>query len=414
MANKPFPTVRMAHNNVTPIEFSPSGKDAFGRLRTSEPYSLFEYRVTNDQHRELFWSDRITNSGSITILTSSAETKLTISGTEGDLIETQTKVFHHYQPGKSLLTFQTFNFSGSDNNVRKRIGYFDENNGYFLELSGSELYVVERSDVGTNGSAVVETRVSQSDWNQDTFDGQGPSKINLDVNKVQLLSFDMEWLGVGRARCALLHEGDLVYFHHFDHANKNTDVYIKSANLPARCEIEAMSGSSVSSFRQICTSVISEGGFRPQSIHRSADRGLTSTAIGGNLEPLVSIRVTEGGLQNAVNLHHISILNAGNSSYRWDVRLNPTVTGGTAASWQTSSGSIVECDIARNGVTSGGYMLASGYETGRSQIDIDLNDLTRVLGSDLDGTRDEVVLSAQIIGGGSDDFYAGISFEELI
>jgi hypothetical protein len=41
-----------------------------------------------------------------------------------------------YQPGKSMLILTTFCMNAAKANLRQRIGYFDENNGIYLEQNG--------------------------------------------------------------------------------------------------------------------------------------------------------------------------------------------------------------------------------------------------------------------------------------
>ena len=132
----------------------------------------------------------------------------------------------------------TFVMNTSKTNLRQRVGYFGSNNGFFLEQNGTTIQFVKRSSV--TGS-VVDTPITQSNWNIDKLDGTGPSLLTLDLTSPQILFIDLEWLGVGSVRMGFVINGQFIHCHTFHHANSNTapkGAYMQTACLPIRQEIE--------------------------------------------------------------------------------------------------------------------------------------------------------------------------------
>ena len=270
--------------------------DAFGRSRISQPYTLFDSQHIYDKNG--YWSED--NSGTAsTYQANESAIDCTIDGTNGSYIYRETKRAFPYQPGKSLLNLNSFIFNEGKAGLRQRIGYFDTQNGIFLEQDGEDLYLVRRSFV--NG-IVEETRVAQANWNFDKFDGTGPSLRDLDVTKANIFWLDIEWLGVGAVRCGFAVDGQFQVAHVFYHDNVGTTTYMTSASLPLRIEIEntADTGSS-STLKQICNTVISEGGYgkkvKPTIVIRDdAGVALTKTAW----KPLIAIRLNSSRLNSIV------------------------------------------------------------------------------------------------------------------
>ena len=207
-----------------------------------------------------------------------------------------------------------------------RAGMFDFQNGFFYEFDGVDLYAVRRSSTAqTSGTATVtynsnlvqglnsnfsgqlvegeyivirgqsykvvkiksagemviqpqykgvsaagviltkteDLRVKQSDWNNDTADGTGPSGFELDKTKIQMAYMDYSWYGAGKVRFGFKdRKGKVIYVHSFLHNNRLTEAYMRSGNLPARYEIfNTGTPSYVPSLFHWGTSVIMDGRF---------------------------------------------------------------------------------------------------------------------------------------------------------
>lgn len=383
--------------------------DAFGRLRVSEPFTIFDSKQIYDSQPLLFLTDTASG-GAVTYDKNTASSRLTTVGANvGSRAIRQSKRYFNYQPGKSFLQFITFNLRGTQENVRKRVGYFDASNGIYLELNGTDISFQIRSS--TSGSP-VETVAAQGNWSFDNFDGTGPSGITLDFTKTQILIIDMEWLGVGTVRIGFVESGQVFYAHEFNHANIEEEVYMQSPNLPIRWEIENTGvASGTPQIDAICCSVISEGGVDPQGVVRSANRSNSTTSIGTDLQPVISIRLAPGFERITIRLVRFSLVSVSSGNYRWEIRLNPTVTGGTPASWQPASAA-VESDIARDGVVSGGILIDSGYVANNTDSVTSFLESQLTVAADVAGVSDELVLCAANLGG-SDTFVGSFTWLEV-
>lgn len=351
-------------DSSVPVSIGGTNVDAFGRVRVSNPLTLFDssHRFTDNN----LWVNSITGTASATFNTNQGLVDLTVGTASGDQIIRETIKVFAYQPGKSLLVMNTFAMNAAKANLRQRVGYYGASNGFYLEQDGTNVYFVERSLVT---GAVTNTQVAQADWNQDTLNGTGASGITLDLSKAQILYMDVEWLGVGTVRMGFIIDGVFVPAHSFQHANLITTTYITTASLPLRYEI-ANTGvtASSSTMKQVCSTVISEGGYELRGLQQAIGTTITSPrtlATAGTLYPVISIRLKSTRLDGIVILTALSIMGiTNNANYQWRVVASGTTTGGTWVSAGTDSS--VEYNLTGT-ATSGGRILASGYFQGSNQ-----------------------------------------------
>lgn len=265
-------------------------QDAFGRLRVSEAFTLGDYKHTYGIDPN--FRDTLTNGGTVTHIANQACARLaTTSNTSSRAIH-QTKMYHNYMPGKSQLIKTTINFYAHTANVTKRTGYFDDLNGIYFEQNGAGvLSFVIRTN--TSGTASDARRITQANWNTDKCDGTGASGFNLDITMTQIVFIDFQWLGVGRVRCGFVHDGQMIVAHEFYNSNNLPVVYMANPNLPIRCEILNTGTTTGGYFDQICSTVISEGGYMESGIDFSVDTGQTSQSIttANGMYPVVAIRL---------------------------------------------------------------------------------------------------------------------------
>jgi hypothetical protein len=260
--------------------------DAFGRGRVSTPFTLGDYKHVYGLDPNFL--DYMVNGGNIAFQPNRACARLSTTTNTSSRIVHQTKFYHHYMPGKSQVILSSFNFYSATANVIKRTGYFDDNDGIYLEQAGDgTLSWVIRSYV--TGSP-TERRVVQSQWSEDTCDGTGPSDFNIDITKTQLAWIDFQWLGVGRVRCGFVHDGEYVLTHEFNNSNNLANVYLSNPNLPVRCEIVNTGITTGGHFDQICSTVLSEGGY----VEAGIDWAVTNTPrllTTGSTLPIMAIRL---------------------------------------------------------------------------------------------------------------------------
>ena len=237
------------------VDFVPVGKDAFGRLRTSHPFTLFD---SSHRYRDNgLWSTGVTAGATAAFNANGGFMELRVGITSGSQVIRETDRVFPYQPGKSLLNINTFTMNPPKAGLRQRVGYFGASNGLFIELEGTTLSFVKRS---SSTGSVSETKVAQSNWNVDPLDGNGPSGISLDISKSQIWWTDIEWLGAGTNRLGFVIDGNFIHCHSFQHANGITGTYFTTATLPVRYEItNTTTQASGSTMYQICSTVLSEG-----------------------------------------------------------------------------------------------------------------------------------------------------------
>jgi hypothetical protein len=376
-SSNPLPvtgTVSISTTSSASVTFPPIATDAFGRLRTSSPLTLFDsshrYRDNN------LWSGLVIGTGStVGFVTAQGLVNISIGTTAGcSVIRETTKVFS-YQPGKSLQVLNTFIMNPAKANLRQRVGYFGADNGMYLELDGDTLYFAERSlSTGTT------TKISQHNWNIDTMLGAGhlnPSGVTLDISKAQILWMDIEWLGLGTVRLGFVVDGKFIHCHSFHHANLITSTYITTASLPLRYEI-ANTGitTSSSTLKQVCSSVISEGGYELRGIQQAVGIPINSPrtlGTAGTFYPVISLRLkaSPNRLDAIVILTALSIMPISTGNFNWQVIASETTTGGAWVSAGVDSA--VEYNITGTS-SAGGRILASGFfnasNQGASQVDI--------------------------------------------
>lgn len=388
-----------------PVIMSAPLTDAFGRVRVSNPTSLFDSKLTHDK-LTTFWDESITNtSGNATSTHSSENACVTMHVENGDTIIRQTVQRFNYQPGKSQLVFFTGRLGTFGSGTVARIGLFDNNNGLFFEASELTLKVVERKA----GSDIA---VSQSSWNIDKLDGTGASGHTIDPSKTQILFIDYEWLGVGTVRYGFVLDGVLVYCHSSHHANSVTSVYMSTPNLPIRYEVSTTS--ETAEMDHICTSVISEGGLQDVGYTRSVSNGISAINVSTTWEAILGIRLKSNYIDSVVKVEEIYMSTGGSASIEWALFKNPTVTGGM------SFGDFPNAPI-QSGVGSGsstitnlGEVILGGHITTQGQGFVKNTISTfEWLGSKIDGTQDEWILAARSFST-PEDVSAVINFKVFI
>ena len=345
--------------------------DAFGRLRTSSPLTLFD-----SSHRYKDNGLWATSSGTGATTSFDANAGLvtlnTTTASGSSIVRETTKCFS-YQPGKSLLVMSTFVMNAPQTNLRQRVGYYGASNGMFLEQDGTTISFVERSAV--TGST-VDTKVAKASWNIDPMDGSGPSGYTLDLTKAQILWMDVEWLGLGTVRIGFIINGEFVHCHSFHHANLVTSTYITTASLPLRYEItNTNTTTATSTLKQICSTVLSEGGYELRGSQQAVGTTITGAynlTASGTYYPPVAIRLKAANLDAIAIVTAVAIMaSGGTANYSWRVNQAATVSGGT---W-TSAGVNSSVEYNLSGVSSsGGRVLAQGYFAGgnNNQVPIDI------------------------------------------
>jgi hypothetical protein len=348
-----YPPYGATVNNAFYAQFGGTTVDSFGRLRVTSPYTLFDSQSRFAADAQ--YSYVTATGGSTSYNTNKSSVDLAVTTASGSTALAQSFRVFPYQPGKGLLTLQTFNMAAAKTNLVQRVGYYSAYNGVYLEQGSNGVTFVVRTY--TSGSVSNSRYVTQADWNGDKLNGTGPSGVTLDLTKTQILWFDFEWLGVGNVRCGFVVNGQFIVCHTFQNANIGTNVYMQTAILPLRFEItNTGTTASASTLQMICSSVQSEGGYEQTSQVFAARPTGNGVSIANNtgltFTPLVSIRINSSYygaivIPSSIQFHPTA---SGSTGYEIVLVRNATLTGATWAA-PTLSGGQVDVDVAATSMT---------------------------------------------------------------
>lgn len=385
--------------------------DSFGRKRVSEVTTQFDAKQIHD-NLPLFIDGRGT--GSDVYDNTTAKTTISTAGS-GDYFVKQTKQRFNYQTGKSMEFFWTFFDFSEVPGVTKRVGYFNSStvapydtvlDGFWLESDGTTL----RLKVYRSG---VEVRnVARVDWD-DSLDGSGDSGVIHDFGNNTILNADIEWLGVGGLRFFIVKNKARIQFHQMDFTDED-EVFISSPNQPMRWEIRQNDVTS-GSFSFICGTVGAEGGINRLGKLFSDNLGTTHINANStsNKYALIGIRLKASQVDTLIDLLTLSVLSLTNDSALWEVWLNPTVAGTFTYNDVTDSSiQVAKGDPGGTNTVTGGYLLDSGYLGSESTDRLNIESAIR-LGMSIDGTLDEIVLTAQPLSSNL-DILGSLTWRELV
>ena len=346
--------------------------DAFGRQRVSFPITLFDSQQEYGLEATDSW-DLLANStyaapdstnasvsdagASVGPVNSTTGMTPITSTVDGEKAVLQSRQYVRYIPGK---------------------GHFIAVTGIFADSSSDVASFVLRSSTGTG-----EREFTQPNWNLDPFDGTGPSGVDIDFTKTQILLIDAQALYVGRIRCGFDVNGIFYPAHQYVNANILTVPYIRTFNLPVRIEsITDATGTSLcagyfdssdgiflklrtptpgGTINFICCSVQSEGGQEIRGFPRGATNGQTTRTAGTGGIPVLSIRpkaIYNGRTNRAqVELIDYQIYITGNNDAYFEI-----IEGGTLNGAYASVGdySVVEQNVTATTIT-GGQVIREGY-----------------------------------------------------
>lgn len=414
-----YPPYGSDPNNPVYINFNPVATDAFGRLQVTEPYTLFDSQnryAIDDQ-----FDTAVTGTGATSFLSNESSVAMSVtSGGVGSVVRQSFRSMP-YQPGKGLLVIATFVMDSNNSaNLTQRVGYYNSQNGVFFQrINGIYSFVLRSNSLPTPGTPSDVRTVNQASWNGDKLDGTGPSGITLDPTKAQILWMDFEWLGVGSVRCGFVINGQFILCHTFNNANLITSVYMTTAILPMRYEIISSSAMNAT-LKQICSTVISEGGYQQASIDHVARRTTIFNNINtaANFFPIVSIRLAPTALGAVVLPNRIQFQPTTLQNYEIALIKNPVLTG---ASWAAVPGDAnVQMDVSATAIATAGTIVQTGYiaNTGgggqTSTVSPTGYNWDTQIGASLAGVSDIYTLGVRTISGATQgDGVGSISFYDL-
>lgn len=414
-------------NNQTPYE-SPSNSfyDAFGKLRVTNPYTLLDIKFPSETtaNPEFLNNNMLITSKSSGLGTAtygSSKSVLSSSGI-GSYIN-QSRKYCIYQPGKSLLFLGSgiIDASVSSSDYYAQIGYYDTNNGLFFKKTQNGLYVVLRNNT-------IDTEISQTNWNIDSLDGTGTSGYTLDFTKNQLFVIDFEWLSVGRIRFGFYIFGQIYYCHQITNLNELTDPYMLNPNLPIRYELNVADSGSAS-LTQICSSVISEGGYNPIGRPFSISNGTTAISTSGETA-ILALRGNSASTSSPNNNYYhqnivpslIGVFGTSKPDFIFRVRLYLAPNSPSVNTWNSvDPNSITEYALGGTNITNitdianPNIVVDSSYAEGKGgtvfqSLDGIFSNLIQIT-SNIDNVSDVFVLTAEPLSSNA-QIYATINWNE--
>lgn len=407
-----YPPYGSGGNNPIYVSYSGAQIDAFGRLRVSNPFTLFDSQ--NRYAADSQFDTATATGGAINFLPNECSVAMSVTAASGSSVTRQSFRVFPYQPGKSLLVMATFVMDASvSSNLTQRVGYFNDQNGVFFQKVDGTLSFVLRSYV--TGVVSDARTAAQSSWNGDKLDGTGPSGYTLDASKAQILFMDFEWLGVGNVRCGFIIDGKFIIAHTFQNANFISNVYMTTAILPVRYEIFTTGATSgAATMKQICSTVIAEGGYQQVTGESVASRPTVLTGIGTTYIPLVSIRLASDHLGSVVIPSRINALGISNDFFSVALFKNATLTG---ASYNTTDFPAVDFDVTASAM-SGGTLVMQEYMVGSPNRATAVSDQTGYnfdlqLGVSLSGVSDVYTVGVKMVSGTNGQAIAGLGFWDL-
>ena len=367
--------------------------DAFGRLRVSQPFNVFDMQFNYDL-QTLFFEESPTGGGDVTHVPALSAARLTTGGTtDTHGVIFQTKEYFRYQPGKSQFVVFTCILGSKTSNVRKRIGYFDAENGFFFEQDGTNLKIVRRTK--TSGS-IVDNAVNQSSWNLDVLDGSGTSGVTLDETKDNIYVIDFQWLGAGRIRYGFDFGGQITYVHQIKFANTEAVPFSVTGDLPFRTEIfNTSTAGATTTFDFTCVAIASEGGFTPLGIPGSVSNGITERTVSTTPLPVLSIKMADlfNSITNRTLVEPLSYeIYSLDENIFYQVILNGSLTNPSYNAVDATN-SAIEFDVAATAI-SGGFVVDSGFLTGARD--------KKEAGIDRKGLLSKLFMSQNIAGNSGD------------
>lgn len=348
---------------------------------------------------------------------------LQVGQNSGDSAIRQSHRYIPYIPGKSQLIKETFVFGTAVTNLRRMVGYGDEDNGIGLQQTIATLSFLIRSK--TSGS-VVDTLINRADWNLDKMDGTGPSRKDLDFTKEQFLYMDFQWQGAGPVRFGFIVDGQIIISHKAEFSNTLTVPFMSTPTLPARYEITNTGATgSTNTMKEICTAIVSEGGERLSGLGYSQSVDITPRAVTTEV-PVFAIRLknthpngganrvtaqfTNGGvfaLTNACHFEFKHIHDPTGITATWT-----DIGGGSAAEYSTDITTVVGNPAHK---IEEGYVDAGQAGKGGSEnvVSGEPTDQHRFLTQNFDSTNSEMFVIFAISLTGTSNVFPHISWIEF-
>ena len=369
--------------------------DAFGNAQVSQLTSIDNYQwiYTDIPHR--FYIESAVGGSSIHNAESSL-LRLVVTDASGSLYRRTTNTYYPYLPGTGTQTM--FSIASGDvgkAGVVRRWGIYNDTDGIYFELNGTDFSVNERSSVT---GAVVNQKINRNSFNGDKLLSPNTSPFQIDFSKFNLYWIDFQWLGVGKVRFGAYSPfGERIVLHTFTNANKNTIPYMKTGTLPIRMEIFNETGTASSSeLRVACIAVTKQNDedFFIGKEYTYVSETVTVNSLGNT--PVLSFQPRE--LVNGIVNRTVSIpidfeFTVDGQPIRVDVIANSALTGSSFIN-SASAASTILLDTGSTDM-SGGQRIETIFQPAGVSLRELTNRLDNALQLQGDGTPNTFTLAAR-------------------
>lgn len=282
---------------------------------------------------------------------------ITLDGTEFTVALTAGTTAHNAHE------IESFSFTGWTATAVGSVIFFTANSkgeksGTYSFSSGTA--VASFASVRT-GADSTDTWISQSNWNDDTMDGNGRSGMTLDTSKLNVFRIHFQYLGAGRLQYFIEDDitGEFILVHTIRYSNNNTTPSFSTPSFP----LEWTSKSLGSSGTNLTVSSSSGAGFiQGEKILTNNPRFSTiasATGIGTSITNILALRVSQifdskiNWRSAIMSLIVGSVEASANNTSEGYIIFNPTFASDTNFSYVSSGISIMEQSTV-GGVVSGG------------------------------------------------------------
>lgn len=366
----------MATSTIRNIDIN-SPLDLVGNLEVATRSTVIELKSTYGLStlRDITTS---TGTGSVVNAVGDAEFNLSTGATTGSDAKLESAERGRYVPGTQGqvglgVRFPSQTFTGT---AKSEWGYFDTNNGFGYGVDTTGVYIFILRD-GT------QTKVYQTNWNNDTLDGNGASGLTLALTDGNVYQTDYLWYGYGNIDFkVVLNDGNkqtTVTIHRFNPTNQTS---VKDPNLPISALID--NGDTTTDYqmfiagRQYATYTPYDPNFRINGHYR-----ISQGSIGTTFIPVISFKRKTAYKSVAVLLEGLDI--KADTDMLYQIRVNGSLTGASYGTPNdtTASETACEADTTASAITGGeplytgllsstGAGLNSAGFTSNNRLDFDI------------------------------------------
>lgn len=385
----------VADTNPFPVKLvAPTTSKNHLKVSTSEIvfFNTFQYGVETD-----VWDTYTQNGGSASFSSNISGIIMGVTGQSNSQTIRQTLNAMRYIPGRSAELAFAVRFTTPTPGIRRRIGLYNGDDGFYFEDNGGDYACVLINSGGSNGTPYME-RISRNNWNGDKLDGQGISGITADPEALHMVLFEYEWYGAGQIIFKYIIDGLPRTIHTFNTANRLGFPWSKTPFLPIRLEITNTTGVAGNHYLyQFSNSLTNQSFTDKLGIAQNLLTPLTGVRLDNakTFYPVISIRLKPTALQGIVLPTFFQAGTLNNVDIFYKLIRNTPITDGTWVNMPDPN-SFVQYNMTATLPITNGIDLDSGFipsgQTGQ-RVAIDRSTLYQIGRSSLGTVSDTITLA---------------------